>query len=176
MAREATATLDMAAGPGAGEGAQFCTFRVADLLVGIDVQRVQEVIRFQEMTPVPLASEEVRGLINLRGQIVTAIDLRHTLGLPGRGEDAEPPMNAVIRCDEEAVSLLVDEAGDVVEPPEQDFEPIPSIVPAQLRALSSGAYKLDGTLLLVLDAERIIRNDPESPAAAAARPTRSHHQ
>lgn len=169
-------TRESAAGTAVADEAQFCTFKVADLLVGIDVQRVQEVIRFQDMTPVPLASDEVRGLINLRGQIVTAIDLRHTLGLPARDEDAEAPMNAVIRCDEEAVSLLVDEAGDVVEPPEHDFEPIPSTVPAQLRALASGAYKLDGTLLLVLDAERIIRHDSESsaPAAAAARPTRSH--
>ena len=93
---------------------QFCTFSVNDLLLAIDVLEVQEVIRYQDMTRVPTAPPVVRGLINLRGQIVTAIDLRRRLGLPPAGDD-QRPMNVVVRTDDGAVSLLVDEIGDVIE-------------------------------------------------------------
>jgi purine-binding chemotaxis protein CheW len=136
---------------------QFCTFRVEDLLVGIDVQVVQEVIRSQEMRTVPIAPPEVKGLINLRGQIVTAIDLRHMLGLPARDEEDGPSMNVVVRFDDEAISVLVDEAGDVVELTEADFEPVPPTVAPLLRRLLSGAFKLDGGLVLVLDVETTVK-------------------
>ncbi|HEY9073267.1 MAG TPA: chemotaxis protein CheW, partial [Desulfobaccales bacterium] len=90
---------------------QFSTFVVDHLLFGVEVEKVQEVIRYQEMTRVPLAPPVVKGLINLRGQIVTAIDLRRRLGLRERAT-ADLPMNVVIRHDDGAVSLLVDEIGD----------------------------------------------------------------
>lgn len=147
------------------EAQQYCTFRVDDLLVGIEVQRVQEVIRPQPMTAVPLASSEVRGLINLRGQIVTALDLRQRLGLPPSAED-EPRMNAVIRLDDEAVSLLVDEAGDVVQPDDGLLEPVPPTVSIRIRNLATGAYKLPGGLLLVLDTDAISAVDPNPETAA----------
>ncbi|MCA9467878.1 MAG: chemotaxis protein CheW, partial [Nitrospira sp.] len=83
---------------------QYCTFHLANLYFGVSVLNVQEVIKFQPMTFVPLASRAVSGLINLRGQIVTAIDLRRRLELEER-EDSEPPMNVVIRTDEGPVSL-----------------------------------------------------------------------
>ena len=83
--------------------------------------RVQEVIRGQAMTPVPLAPPMIEGLINLRGQIVSAIDLRRLLNLPCRPEGATP-LNVVVRDGEGAVSLLVDEIGDVLEVDEQSFE------------------------------------------------------
>jgi purine-binding chemotaxis protein CheW len=134
----------------------YCTFKVDHLLIGIEVWRVQEVIRAQPMTYVPLAPKEVRGLINLRGQIVTAIDVRLWLGLEALPED-RPPMNAVMRLHEEAVSLLVDEAGEVVEPPLDTYEPVPSTASRQIRTLFSGTYKLDGALLLILDTESITR-------------------
>ena len=89
---------------------QFSTFFVADLFFGVDVLRVQEVLRFQQMTHVPQAPGVIEGLINLRGQIVTAIDLRRRLGLPPRSGD-QMPMNMVVRTDDGAVSLLVDEIG-----------------------------------------------------------------
>src|SRR5580698_9899881 len=92
--------------------AQFSTLFVADLFFGVDVLRVQEVLRFQEMTRVPQAPGVIEGLINLRGQIVTAIDMRRRLGLPLRGE-GHAPMNMVVRTEDGAVSLLVDEIGDV---------------------------------------------------------------
>ena len=100
---------------------QFCTFYIQGLLFGVEVKTVQEVIRHQEMTGIPLAPEVVAGLINLRGQIVTAIDLRRRLGVRDRLAD-ELPMNVVVRTADGAVSLLVDEIGDVVEVEEKDFE------------------------------------------------------
>src|SRR3984893_5450670 len=93
---------------------QFSTFFVGDLFFGVDVLNVQEVLRFQQMTPVPQAPEVIEGLINLRGQIVTAIDMRRRLGLPARTGD-KPPMNMVVRTSDGAVSLLVDEIGDVLD-------------------------------------------------------------
>ncbi|MBS2020709.1 MAG: chemotaxis protein CheW, partial [Deltaproteobacteria bacterium] len=95
-----------------GESRQLCTFLIDGMLFGVDVTNVQEVIRYQEMTRVPLASSTVRGLINLRGQIVTAIDMRARLGLPPRADQALP-MNVVASTGDGVVSLLVDEIGDV---------------------------------------------------------------
>lgn len=129
---------------------QYCTFRVSDLLLGVDVQQVQEVIRYQAMTRVPLAGRAITGLINLRGQIVTAIDLREQLGLPPR-ERERLPMNVVIRDEDGAVSLLVDEIGDVIEVDNETFEPPPATVRGPTRAMVSGAYKLEHELLLVLN-------------------------
>jgi purine-binding chemotaxis protein CheW len=146
---------------------QFCTFFVEDLFLGIDVQQIQEVIRYQGMTRVPLAEAAISGLINLRGQIVTAIDLRRRLGLPSRSADS-PPMNVVVRDGENAVSLLVDRIGDVLEVDEDLFEPPPSTVRSEVRGLIVGAFKLTNRLLLVLDTERALTNG-DSRATAEAR-------
>lgn len=131
--------------------AQLCTFFLDGVLFGVDVAQVQEVIRAQPMTPVPLAPAAVRGLINLRGQIVTAIDMRTQLGV----EAAEQaPTNVVVRSGESITSLLVDEIGDVVEVESGLFEPPPQTLPRRTRALIKGVYKLDPRLLLLLDIER----------------------
>lgn len=132
---------------------QFCTFYLGDLFFGIDVLKVQEIIRYQEMTPVPLAPTVIRGLINLRGQVVTAMDLRLRLGLEERPAD-ELPMNVIIRTEEDTMSFLVDQIGDVVEPEEEAFESPPETLDGALRKLINGVYKLDGQLLLVIDADR----------------------
>ncbi|MGV3710124.1 MAG: chemotaxis protein CheW [Gemmatimonas sp.] len=129
---------------------QYCTFYVDGLYFGIDVLQVQEVIRTLSMTEVPLAPQGVKGLINLRGQIVTAIDLRTSLGLTPR-EDGAEPMNVVVRLDDGAVSLLVDEIGDVIEPDEDAFERTPETLTLSARRLIRGVYKLPDRLLLVLD-------------------------
>jgi purine-binding chemotaxis protein CheW len=134
---------------------QLCTFYAGGLCFGIDVREVQEVLQFQDMVRVPLAHDVVRGLINLRGQIVTAIDLRRRLELPERAEDVDP-MNVVVRSDEGAVSLLVDEIGDVLVVDERAFERAPETLRGRMRDLVDGVYKLDGQLLLVLDAQRTI--------------------
>jgi purine-binding chemotaxis protein CheW len=135
---------------------QFATFFLGDLFFGVDVRRVQEVIRYQEMTRVPLAPPVVSGLINLRGQIVTAIDVRRRLDLPER-PSGQLPMNVVIRTDEGAVSLLVDEIGDVLEIAEDCFERPLETLRGPVRDLVQGVYKLDGRLLLILDTEKTIQ-------------------
>lgn len=122
---------------------------------GLDVLKVQEIIRYQEMTRIPLAPPVVRGLINLRGQIVTAIDLRRRLELSDRPAD-QLPVNVVVRTDDGAVSLLVDEIGDVLQVPEELFERPPETLRGPARELIRGAYKLDGRLLLILDTERAV--------------------
>jgi purine-binding chemotaxis protein CheW len=135
--------------------AQLCTFYADGLYFGIDVREVQEVLQYQDMVRVPLAADVVEGLINLRGQIVTAIDLRRRLGLPER-TSGEDPMNVVVRSDDGAVSLLVDEIGDVVEVDDRSFEQPPENVSGRARDLIEGVYKLEGQLLLVLDAQKAI--------------------
>jgi purine-binding chemotaxis protein CheW len=143
---------------------QYCTFWVAQLFLGIDVHAVQEVMRPLEMTPVPLSSTSVVGLINLRGQIVTAVDMRSRLGLPPRAADQEL-MNVVMRTDDGAVSLVVDEIGDVIEVTDESFERVPDTLQGEARALIKGVYKLNDQLLLILDGGRVAQ--PESSLAAA---------
>lgn len=139
----------------AGSKHQYCTFYVDELFLAIDVQQVQEVIRYQEMTRVPLAPTAIRGLINLRGQIVTAIDLRCWLGMQTR-DPLELPMNVIVRDGSNAVSLLVDRIGDVIEVDDELFEASPSTVCASVRGLIQGAYKLSDRLLLLLDTARAL--------------------
>jgi purine-binding chemotaxis protein CheW len=137
------------------EGKQYCTFTVGDLYLGIDVLRVKEVIRYQEMTRVPLAHAVVRGLINLRGQIVTAIDLRRRMDLP-EGESTLTQVNIVVETEDEAISLIVDEIGDVVEVSEQLFERPPDTLRGPTRELIRGTYKLPNRLLLILNVEQAV--------------------
>jgi purine-binding chemotaxis protein CheW len=146
---------------------QLCTFFVADRFFGVDVTRVQEVIRYQEMTRVPLSSAVVSGLINLRGQIVTAIEMRARLGLEARPIE-QLPMNVVVRTADGPVSLLVDEIGDVLEVAEETLEQAPETMSASARELIAGVHKLDGSLLLVLDTERTVRIDAVASARAGA--------
>ncbi len=144
---------------------QYCTFMVDDLFFGVQVLRVQEVIKFQAMTQVPLASEVIEGLINLRGQIVTAIDLRRRLALPER-TDGQGPMNVVIRTEEGTVSLLVDEIGDVLELKEDTFEPPPPTLSGIAKELVTGVHKLETQLLLILDIDKVISVANEKSTAA----------
>jgi purine-binding chemotaxis protein CheW len=137
------------------EQKQFCTFYLDNLMFGVKVEQVQEVFRYQAMTTVPLAPPEVRGLINLRGQIITALDLRLRLGmelLPGE----KLPMNVVVRTEDGVVSLLVDEIGDVLEVSEDVYERPPETIPLAVRKLVLGVYKLQGKLLLILDSEKAV--------------------
>lgn len=131
---------------------QYCTFYLDRLTFGVEVQKVQEVIRYQEMTKVPLASRVVRGLINLRGQIVAAIDLRRRLEFEDRPE-GQMPMNVVVRTDDGPMSLLVDDIGDVLEVDERTFEQPPETLRGVAREVIRGAYKLPDRLLLTLDSD-----------------------
>jgi purine-binding chemotaxis protein CheW len=158
---------------------QFSTFFVADMFFGVDVLQVQEVLRAQQMSPVPQAPDVIEGLINLRGQIVTAIDMRRRLELEPRSVD-QAPMNMVVRTSDGAVSLLVDEIGDVLDMDATTFERTPEGLDAAARELIRGVYKLKDRLLLVLDTERAIevgvgqatrseRHDASGPEGRSAR-------
>lgn len=137
---------------------QYCTFFLDKYYFGVDVANVQEIIKQQDFTHVPLASEVITGLINLRGQIITALDLRLRLTLPPRPDDT-PPMNVIMRIDGEVVSFLVDKIGDVLDVPENLFEEPPETLEGSARELISGAYKLEGRLLLILNCDKTIAMD-----------------
>jgi purine-binding chemotaxis protein CheW len=139
----------------------FCTFSLDGLFFGVEVLEVQEVIRYQEMTRVPLAPSVICGLINLRGQIVMAVDLRRRLHLQERPPD-QMPMNVVVRTPNGPVSLLVDEIDDVLEMEEDAFELLPEAVHGIARELIRGVYKLKGRLLLVLDTEKAAGDHEEA--------------
>ena len=147
---------------------QFCTFYLEKYLFGIELLKVQEVMRQLELTEVPLAPFVVRGLMNLRGQIVTAVDLRRQLELPERPAD-RIPMNVVVRAGEDAVSLLVDEIGDVVEVGEETFEPPPETLRGTVRSAILGVHKLDKQLMHVLDTNRACAIEDHSELANADR-------
>jgi len=134
---------------------QFCTFFLKDQFFGVPVQQVREVISYQEMTRVPLVPQVIRGLINLRGQIVMAVDLRRRFGMEDR-PDSQLPMNVVVQTDDGGVSLLVDEIGDVLEAEEGSFERPPETLQGPSRELVRGVYKLQSRLMLVLDTERAV--------------------
>jgi len=132
---------------------QFCTFMLDGYLFGVPVPQVQEVIRHQPMTPIPLAPGAVEGLINLRGQIVVAIDLRRRLGLENR-PPGKLPMNVVVRSADSVVSLLADEIGDVIEVEESTFEQPPETLRGAVRFMILGVHKLEGRLLHLLDTDQ----------------------
>ncbi len=132
---------------------QYCTFVLGDLYLGVDVLHVQEVMKSRELAPVPLAPKAVEGLLNLRGQIVTAIDLRRRLALPPRPEGSAH-MLVVVRSGDGALAFLVDAIGDVIDVSEDTFEPPPDTIGASARELVTGVHKLPKRLLHVLDVER----------------------
>lgn len=134
---------------------QLCTFFLDEHVFGIDVVRVQEVLRYQEMTRVPRAPKEIRGLINLRGQIVSAIDMRTRLDLAPRAAHLLP-MNVVVRSADGPVSLLVDEIGDVLDVDEATVERPPETLTGEAKRLVRCVYKLREGLLLVLDPEQVV--------------------
>jgi purine-binding chemotaxis protein CheW len=138
------------------EPRQYASCFVDDLLFGIRVEQVQEVTDRLNITPVPLAPAAVRGLLNLRGQILTAIDLRRCLQLNERSA-GNPPVHMILRTDERAVSLLVDRIGGVVVVDDADFELPPSTLRGRSRELILGAYKIDQGLLLALDSDALLR-------------------
>jgi purine-binding chemotaxis protein CheW len=145
---------------------QFCTFYLDKLMFGIELQKVQEVLRHLELTEIPLAPDVVSGLMNLRGQIITAIDLRRRLELPNRPEDMLP-MNVVVRSADGAISFLVDEIGDVVEVDEDSFERPPETLQGKVREVILGIHKLDKQLMHVLDTEKACETAERGEAALA---------
>ena len=136
---------------------QLCTFRLGELFCGIAVLDVQEVLLQRELTPVPLAPPSVKGLMNLRGEVLPAIDLRMVLGLGAT--EALDVAHVIVRMNDYAASLIVDAVEDVITVTSTTYEAPPPTVSGVARDYITGVHKLDGRLLLVLDAHRII--EPE---------------
>ena len=134
----------------------LCTFRVADHLLGLDIAVVQEVLRHQEITRLPLAAPAVRGIMNLRGRIVPAVDLRRCLSLPS-AEGLSAATIVVRGREDAAASLLVDEIGDVIQVAESTFEQTPDTVGGVARDLIHGVFPLHDRLLLELDLGKVLR-------------------
>lgn len=144
------------AGPAGGEAVcQYVSFWIDRQLLGVPVRHVQEALNPQAIAAVPRARPEVAGLLNLRGQIVTAVDLRRRLGLPAK-KDGEPAMNVVVRHEGEGFSLLVDEVGDVIDAPADSMEPPPRTLDARYKSVTRGVFRLEDRLFVVLDVARVL--------------------
>jgi purine-binding chemotaxis protein CheW len=136
---------------------QYVSFVVDGQLLGIPVSTVQEVLNPQRIAPVPLARDEVAGLLNLRGQIVTAVNLRTRLGLP-QAKDVRECMNIVVRHQGESFSLLVDEVGDVIDVPGDQLVPPPQTLDAHWKAITAGVFRLESRLFVIVNVSSLLGN------------------
>ncbi len=143
---------------------QFVTFTIGGQLCGIPVLQVRDVLAPQEITPIPLAPPEIAGSLNLRGRIVTSVDLRVRLGLP-RSDAGQDRMNVVVEHHGDLYSLIIDSVGEVLELSSEKLERVPATLGASWRSFSNGIYRLDDGLLLVLDVDSVL--DIGGAAAAA---------
>ena len=141
--------------PSSGGNLDFVTMTIAGQLFGIPVLQVQDVLGHQRITRIPLAPPEVAGSLNLRGRIVTAIDVRLRLGLPGR-DKGKPEMSIVVDLRGELYSLIVDAVGEVLSLSTDDFERNPATLDARWREVSTGIYRLNNQLMVVLDVSRLL--------------------
>ena len=139
-----------------GETKDFVTATIDNQLFGIPVLTVQDVLGPQKITRIPLAPPEIAGSLNLRGRIVTAIDLRSRLNLSPRPDEADPEMSIVVDLKGELYSLLVDEVGEVLSVPESAYERNPATLHPSWREHSQGVYRLKDMLLVVLDVSRML--------------------
>jgi len=133
----------------------YVTLMVADQLFGVPIHSVQDVLGPQRINRIPLAPVEVAGSLNLRGRIVTAIDLRRRMGLPERA-GGQSGMSVVVDHNGELYSLIMDSAGEVMSLPASAFEPNPATLDPLWQDVTSGIYQLDGRLLVILEIERLL--------------------
>ncbi len=147
-----------------GEEVEYVTVVIGDQLFGLPIGRVQDVFSPDRLTRVPLAPPEVAGVLNLRGRIVTAVDMRVRLGLP-KMDTTKPPMAVGIDHQGEAFGLLIDQIGEVLKLPVSSKEATPTNMDARWAKISNGIHRLDGQLLVVLDVEHVLQHGPESIAA-----------
>ncbi len=148
-------TLDKEKDVNIGESKEFLTMIVGGQMFGVPVLQVQDVLGERKLTRVPLAPPEVSGAMNLRGRIVTAVDLRHKLSMEKKNEGVES-MYIVVEYNGELYSLIVDDVGDVLALPDESFEKTPSTIDSSWRELSVGIYRLDGRLLVILDVPHML--------------------
>mgnify|MGYP000923339659 CR=1 FL=1 len=144
-------------------GAEYVTVIIGSQLFGLPIGRVQDVFVLSQMTRVPLAPDDIAGVINLRGRIVTAIDLRQRLGVSGGSGRAQ--MAVGIECDGESYGLVIDAVGEVLKPGIETAEPVPVNLDERLKLVASGVHRLDDELLVVLDVDRLLDLKPSELAA-----------
>ena len=143
---------------------EFVTFTIAGQLFGLPIERVQDVFKPVNMTRVPLAGAEIAGVLNLRGRIVTAVDMRNRLEVKKR-QSRDALMAIGIEAKGESFGLLVDAVGEVLKLSNTEREPNPVNLDRKLAVLSAGVYRLDGQLLVVLDVDRVLDLRGEAVAA-----------
>ncbi|MBK5957972.1 chemotaxis protein CheW [Rhodoplanes elegans] len=134
---------------------EYVTVMLGEQLFGLPISRVQDVFMLERLTRVPLSQPEIAGVLNLRGRIVTAIDMRRRLGLPKRN-DGKKPMAIGIESKGESYGLLIDSVGEVLKLDETAREPNPVNLDARLARVSAGVHRLEGQLLVVLDVDRVL--------------------
>lgn len=145
--------------------AHYVTLTIAGQLFGLPIERVQDVFKPSRITRVPLAGAEIAGVLNLRGRIVTTIDMRRRLDLHGQ-DDGSARMAVGIDVRGESFGLLVDRIGEVLKLPDSAREANPINLDRRLARVSSGVFQLDGKLMVILDVDRVL--DVGVAAAAAA--------
>jgi purine-binding chemotaxis protein CheW len=143
--------------------AEYVTVVIGSQLFGLPIGRVQDVFVLSQMTRVPLAPDDIAGVINLRGRIVTAIDLRQRLGISGGAGRAQ--MAVGIESDGESYGLVIDTVGEVLKPGIETAEPVPVNLDERLKLVASGVHRLDEELLVVLDVDRLLDLKPFELAA-----------
>jgi purine-binding chemotaxis protein CheW len=147
---------------------EFVTFRIGGQMFGASVTEIQDVFRPANMTPVPLSSSEIAGVLNLRGRIVTAIDARSRLGLPPRAKTETAQLAIGVERDGESFGLVIDEIGEVVRLDDDNLEENPVNLDPLWARVSRGVFRLDGSLLVIMDIERVLADAKSDEVAAAA--------
>ncbi len=143
---------------------EYVTVMIGDQLFGLPISRVQDVFMPDRLTRVPLSAPEIAGVLNLRGRIVTAIDMRRRLGLPPRA-DGRPPMAVGIELKGESYGLLIDTVGEVLKLADETREPNPVNLDQHLARVSGGVHRLDGQLMVILDVDRVLETASDALAA-----------
>jgi purine-binding chemotaxis protein CheW len=148
------------------EGAitEYVTTTIGGQLFGLPISRVQDVFMPERLTRVPLASNDVAGVLNLRGRIVTAIDMRARLGLP-KEDTGRPPMAVGVELRGESYGLLIDSIGEVMKLADEGREVNPVNLDPRMAKMSAGVHRLDGQLMVVLDVDRVLEIAPDKLAA-----------
>ena len=143
---------------------EYVTVMIGDQLFGLPISRVQDVFMPDRLTRVPLSSPEIAGVLNLRGRIVTAIDMRRRLGLPPR-TDGKPPMAVGIELRGESYGLLIDTVGEVLKLADGTREPNPVNLDQHVARVSGGVHRLEGQLMVILDVDRVLETGGDAMAA-----------
>jgi purine-binding chemotaxis protein CheW len=148
-----------------GTVAEYVTAVIGGQLFGLPISRVQDVFMPERLTRVPLSSAEIAGVLNLRGRIVTVVDMRARLGLP-RNDDGKPPMAVGVDLRGESYGLLIDQIGEVLRLADDGREENPVNLDPRMAKLAGGVHRLDGQLMVVLDVDRVLEIVPKTNLAA----------